>query len=82
MDSRQAQLLVESWGELNLHLSRCRDSEVVLPLLRYAVARKARWPVVERIWQRFSLLRRREEKDLLQLGVIPSYLKGGSGGST
>ena len=82
MDPRQARLLVESWSELNLHLSRCREAEVVLPLLRYAVEHKVRWPVVERAWQRFSLLRRREERDLLQLGVMPQYLKGESGGDS
>ena len=81
MDPRQARLLVESWSELNLHLSRCREAEGVLPLLRYAVEQKVRWPVVERAWQRFSYLRRREERDLLQLGVMHQYLKGGHGHS-
>jgi hypothetical protein len=75
MDPRQARLLVESWRELNLFLSRCRESDVVLPLLRYAVGQRVRWPVVERVWQRFCYLRRREERDLLLLGVVPMDLK-------
>jgi hypothetical protein len=30
---------------------------------------------VERVWQRFCYLRRREERDLLLLGVVPMDLK-------
>ena len=69
------QLLIGSWGELNLHLSRCRDSGAVAPLLRYAVERKARQQVVERIHQRYNLLRRREEVELIRLYVLPESLK-------
>lgn len=75
MEVSEARRLLGSWAELNLTLSRCRESEAVIPLLRFAVAEKVRWPVVERCWQRYSYLRRKEELALLRINVLPPNIR-------
>lgn len=77
-DDEELQRLIGGWKELNVYLSRCYEAELCLPLLRHAVLNKARWAVVERVWQRYRVLSGTEERDLLRVGLLPERLKEGN----
>jgi hypothetical protein len=64
--------LLRGWGPLNAHLRAVQDDRALLPLLRRAVESGARAQVMDRLYQRYSHLRRQRERAALIEAVLNS----------
>lgn len=64
------ELLLRDWKELNVVLMQL-PYEAVMQLLTEAVTREVRFDVIERLHQRYNVLRRERELQGLRKGILP-----------